>query len=265
MQNRALVFLAMASQLGCGGQSAENLPPLPGPGKTLFDGFEGEAIADFWLPGNYGTGSYVPGAVQISTDYARTGSRSAKITVKESDIEAKGDDGKSVERAEIDSGHRKFLGREVWYGFSILLPPEFPVVDNRLVIASCKQSDVEGSPLIGQRFRNGKHTFSIRPPGAGGSGKSYSLPDLKLGTWADTVYRVRYTPGDDGCIEVWMDGKKVVTYVGPTASKDGADRFYHKVGLYRDRWKEPMTMYLDNYTLGDSFDAVNPARFDGKR
>src|SRR5947209_5026104 len=135
MQNRTLVFLATVFLLGCGGPPAANLPALPGPDKTLFDGFEGDAIADFWLPGNYGTGSYVPGAVQISTDYARTGGRSAKITVKEGDIEAKGDDNKSVERAELDSGHRKFLGREVWYGFSILLPPGFPIVDNRLVIA----------------------------------------------------------------------------------------------------------------------------------
>ena len=45
-------------------------------------------------------------------------------------------------------------------------------------------------------------------------------------------------------------------------SEAGADRFYNKVGLYRDRWKEPMTMYLDNYTLGDSFEGVDPSTFD---
>jgi hypothetical protein len=78
------------------------------------------------------------------------------------------------------------------------------------------------------------------------------------------VYHVRYSYGADGRIEVWMDGKRVVTYEGPTASRDGADRFYHKVGLYRDRWKEPMTMYVDNYTMGNSFDEVDPSRF-GRR
>ena len=51
------------------------------------------------------------------------------------------------------------------------------------------------------------------------------------------------------------------SYEGPTASGAGADRFYNKVGLYRDRWREPMTMYVDNYTLGDSFDQVDPSRF----
>ena len=75
------------------------------------------------------------------------------------------------------------------------------------------------------------------------------------------VYHVRYSRGGDGRIEVWMDGKRVVSYEGPTASGAGADRFYNKVGLYRDRWRAPMTMYVDNYALGDSFDQIDPSRF----
>src|SRR6266850_2180692 len=213
-------------------------PPRKGLRMPLADGFEGDPVAGFWLPGNYGTGSYEPGAVVISKDYARSGTRSVRITVKEGDIGARGDDGQRVERAELDSGHYPLLGQDVWYGFSFLLPPGFPVVNNRLVIASCKQSDVEGSPLIGQRFRGGKHSVTVRAPGVSGIGKSHPLPDIQLGRWTDMVYHVRYSTGDDGVIEVWMDGARVVSYRGATASKDGADRFYHKVGLYRDRWKE---------------------------
>jgi hypothetical protein len=99
----------------------------------LADGFEAESIAGFSLPGNYGTGLYEPGAVVISADYARAGTRSVRITVKEGDIEQGGDDGRRVERAELDSGHYPLLGRDVWYGSSFLLPPGFPFVDNRLV------------------------------------------------------------------------------------------------------------------------------------
>jgi Polysaccharide lyase len=228
----------------------------------LADGFEADSLAGFWLPGHYGTGLYEPGAVVISADSARTGTRSARITVKEGDVEQRGDDGRRVERAELDSGHHPLLGRDVWYGFSFLLPPGFPIVDNRLVLASWKQSDVEGSPLIGQRFRGGRHSLTIRPPGAAGGGKSYPLPDIRLGRWHDMVYHVRYSAGADGRIEVWMNGARVVSYRGATVSEAGADRFYNKVGLYRDRWKEPMTMYVDNYTLGDSFEGVDPSTFD---
>jgi hypothetical protein len=268
-----LVVLAplCAAGVGCDGragsaQRATAPPPLADaaaePLPRLVDGFEAGSLADFWLPGNYGTGRYEPGAIVVCQDYARSGTRSARITVKQGDVEQRGNDGNRVERAELDSGHFPLLGRDVWYGFSVLLPANFPIVDNRLVIAQWKQSDVEGSPLIGQRFRDGRHYLTIRPPGAAGNGRSYRLPNLRLGRWADLVYHVHYSYGDDGRIEVWMDGNRVVSYEGPTASQTGANRFYHKVGLYRDRWEQPMTMYVDNYRLGDSFDRVDPSRFD---
>src|SRR3989454_4349670 len=98
-------------------------PPRKGLRMPLADGFEGNSVAGFWLPGNYGTGSHQPGAVVISKDYARSGTRSVRITVKEGDIGARGDDDQRVERAELDSGHYPLLGQDVWYGFSFLLPP----------------------------------------------------------------------------------------------------------------------------------------------
>ena len=78
------------------------------------------------------------------------------------------------------------------------------------------------------------------------------------------VYHSRFSRGEDGLVEVWMNGSCVVTYKGSTAFKEGEDSIYNKVGLYRDRWKEPMTIYFDNYTLADRFAAVDPARFDQK-
>src|SRR5207244_11300037 len=142
-----------------GGPSAQPRKGLPMP---LPDGFESDSVADCWRPGNYGTGSYEPGAVVISKDYARSGTRSVRITVKKGDIGARGDDGQRVERAEFDSGHYPLLGQDVWYGFSFLLPQGFPIVNNRLVIASCKPGNVEASPLIGQRFSAGKPSVTFR-------------------------------------------------------------------------------------------------------
>ena len=60
---------------------------------------------------------------------------SAEITVREGDIDAAGDDDTRVERAELDSGHFPLRDRDAWYGFSLLLPKGFPIVDDRLVIA----------------------------------------------------------------------------------------------------------------------------------
>jgi hypothetical protein len=235
-----------------------------GPRGPRIDGFEGESVADFWMPGNYGSGLYLPGAVAISSDRARTGSRSVRITVKEGDIEQPGGDGKSTERAELDSGYFPCLGRDVWYGFSFLVPEGFPIADVRLILSSCKQRNV-GTALIAQRFRNGRHEFTVWQPGPdGGENAHYDLPRIEFGRWHDVVYHVRFSAGSDGRVDVWFDGKRVLSHKGATADKDGENNFYNKIGLYRDRWKEPMTVYFDNYTLGESYAAVDPARFHSK-
>ena len=226
----------------------------PPPAKILQDGFEGGSLAPFWLPGNYGSGLHVPGAIIISTNFARAGTHSVQITVHEGDITAAGDDNTVVERAELDSGHYALRGREAWYGFSFLVPKDFPIVDDRLVIGSCKQSDVP-RPITAQRFRNGRHTFTVESQG---QKESYSLPPIRLGQWVDMIYHMRYSTDQDGQVEVWMNGRRVVEYRGPTAEASAKNAFYHKIGLYRDRLKIPMTIYYDNYTMGGSKEAVDP-------
>jgi hypothetical protein len=223
---------------------------------VLYDRFEGKTLEDFWLPGNYGSGLHVPGAIKLSPKYARSGMQSAEITVHEGDIDAAGDDDTRVERAELDSGHFPLRGRDAWYGFSLLVPRDFPIVDDRLVISSCKQSDVS-RPIVAQRFRNGKHTVTVESQGRK---ESYKLPPIPLGQWIDMVYHLRYSTGTAGLVEIWMNGKQVVTYSGPTADPNAKNAFYNKIGLYRDRLKVPMTIYYDNYAMGGSKEAVDPER-----
>jgi hypothetical protein len=226
--------------------------------KTLFDGFESNAIASFWLPGDYGSGLYVPGAIRVCTNYARSGAHSVEITIHEGDIDRPGDADTRVERDELDSGHFTLRGQDAWYGFSFLIPKDFPILDNRLVIGSCKQSDVS-RPLTAQRFRNGKHTLTVESQGRK---KTYDLPPIPLGKWVDMIYHARYSPGEDGIFQVWMDGKEVVSYTGPLADPDHKNAFYDKIGLYRDRVPQLMTIYYDNYTMGNTYQSVDPARFD---
>jgi Polysaccharide lyase len=122
---------------------------------------------------------------------------------------------------------------------------------------------VRGSPLIAERYRNGKHDLTIRlADSSWGRRKTYSLLAIIFCRWNDMVYHIRFSSGEDGLVDVWMNGTRVVTYKGTTAFKDGEDNIYHKVGLYRDRWKDPMSIFFDNYTLADSFGAVDPQRFD---
>jgi len=211
--------------------------------RALHDDFEAAGLASFWLPGNYGSGLYAPGAVRVSTNFARSGKQSLEVTVHEGDIASPGGDGKTTERADLDSGHFALLGQEAVYSFSVLFPKDFPIVDTRLVVGTCKQSDV-ARPILAERFRKGRHTFTIE---AQGKRKEYTLPKLTLGVWHDIKYRVRYAIDATGQIEAWFDGKKVIAYHGPTAEPGYKNAFYHKLGLYRDRMPQPMTAYFDKF------------------
>jgi hypothetical protein len=196
-------------------------PPAARGALSLRDDFEGGKLAAFWLPGNYGTGSHVSGAVVLTAEHAHRGRKSCRITVREGDVEALGDDGKKVERAELDSGHLPLLGRDVYYGFAFLLPKDFPVVDNRLVIGSIKQSDVEGSPLLGQRFQAGRHMLSIRRVGRDGlPGAVLGRPersDRAVDGWDES----RDVQGPDGLAE---GGESVLSQSGTLPGPlEGAD------------------------------------------
>jgi hypothetical protein len=263
------VFVLLSINLGGCGRSPEratfqaetrndndNLASVSNSVPVLYDGFEGKTLGDFWMPGNYGSGRYVPGAIILSTNFARSGTHSAAITVREGDIDAAGDDDTRVERAELDSGHFPLQGRDAWYGFSLLVPNDFPIVDDRLVIAQFKQLDVS-RPIVAQRFRNDKHTVTVESQGRK---ESYKLPPIPLGQWVDMVYHLRYSTGTDGLVEIWMNGKQVVRYSGPAADPNAKNAFYNKIGLYRDRLKVPMTIYYDNYAMGGSMEAVDPER-----
>lgn len=213
--------------------------------RELHDDFEHSQLASFWLPGEYGSGLYAPGAVKVSTSYARSGNQSLEVTVRNGDVASPGSEDTMTERADLDSGHFPLLGREAVYSFSVLFPKNFPIVDTRLVFGTCKQSDV-ARPILAQRFRNGRHTFTVESQG---QRKEYTLPKLSLGQWHDIKYRVRYETNSNGFVEAWFDGKSVVKYSGPTAEPSIKNSFYHKFGLYRDRLERPMTAYFDDFSM----------------
>jgi hypothetical protein len=263
-----LHVLATSFLAACGsGASEPNVAPAASePAKraalpVLRDGFEGEALASFWRPGDHGVGRYAPDAVQLTDEHARGGRRSARITLRQGEAQS-GDVGQASERAELDSGRREILDVDAWCGWSFRLPENFPIVDKRLVLAQWRQSELEGSALVAQRFRNGRHYLMVRDWNEReGELREYELPPIVPGRWNDMVWRARFTRGKDGLIEVYMNGELVVSHAGTTAGPGGKDTFYHKVGLYRDGWHEPVTVHVDSYALGGSFEDVDPARF----
>ena len=238
--------------VGCLNHTSEQASTALRPARylELRDDFEAKSLAAFWLPGDEGSGRYQPGAVALTTDFARSGRQSVRLTVHEGDVAQLGDSGQPNERAELDSGKLPLLGHEARCEFSLLIPEGFPIVNVRLVIAQWKQSGLSGSPVIAQRYVAGRHYLTIRDLSTPGRWReTYDLPDIVPGKWNDMVYSVRFANDSTGFAEVWMNGERVVRYNGPTASPEGRESFYHKVGLYRDRMAEPMTIYIDDYAI----------------
>jgi hypothetical protein len=228
----------------------------PAKSLALMEGFESGRLADFWLSGDYGSGRFEPDRVKLSRKFARAGVYSVELTVREGDVAQPGADNTVTERTELDSGKYPLYSKEVCYGFAFLVPEDFPIRDVRLVISQMKQSDVDG-PLIAQRYRDGVHSLTIE---SHGKKNRYRLPTIRKGQWQDMMFRVRYSEAD-GRVEVWMNGKRVVNYTGPLGDRSARNFFYHKMGLYRDKMKEPMTIYFDNYRVGPTLEAVDPAKF----
>jgi hypothetical protein len=271
LENAAGVLLgAWIALTGVGCGAAANEPAAFGPDTPseppplLYDGFESPTLAPFWRPGSDGSGRYAEGAVVLTDERARSGRRSARITLREGDVRQVTDSGKENERAELDSGKHPLLGQDVWCGFSFLVPEGFPIVDVRLVLNQWKQSGLAGSPIVAQRYREGRSTITVRDLRTRGEWRAVvELEPIHPDRWNDMVFHVRFATDASGLIEVWRNRHSVARISGPTASVEGKPYFYHKLGLYRDRMAEPMTVYVDDYTLGGSFEAVDPARFDG--
>ena len=72
------------------------------------------------------------------------------------------------------------------------------------------------------------------------------------GKWLDFRFVVNFSCSRGGLIQAWLNIKQIVDYQGVTAySESGGypsrNRFYFKLGLYRNRMAQPMTIYVDEY------------------
>ncbi len=64
------------------------------------------------------------------------------------------------------------------------------------------------------------------------------LGAVTKGGWTDWVFHVVWSPKADGRLEVWMNGKLVVDYSGPT-DYGNAGGSWMKLGLYKTAWRKP--------------------------
>ena len=217
------------------------------------DDFEERDLSSVWV-----SARMAPGALSFQGEVVHNGQRAAQITLRSRDrFEAATDEGPGNERdgrMEAPSIWSR-MGRSYEYAFSLYLPRDFPIVETRLVIAQWKQLCEwtrcrPGNPVVAIRYLGG--VLYVTRRNDDGQVKLYQSRGEMRGRWLDFRFVIRFSQGEDGSIDGWMNGEPIVRYRGVTAYRAARGYpkhglFYFKMGLYRDLMKEPMTIYLDDF------------------
>src|SRR6185503_417722 len=220
----------------------------------VHDDFESAVLSKIWSTDRMELHSF-----QIQSNVARKGKSAAKITLRTGDVVEPGNDSSlASERDELQEAENLFSDENKMYEyrFSLYIPDSFPIVSTRLIIAQWKEQCPakecsDNSPILAIRFQSGKLFITLNDDA--GRKRLFELKNDCKNRWLDFRFQIRFAQPPNGEIHAFLNDRSIVTYKGPTCYsqksgyKSGNNRFYFKMGLYRDRMQEPMFIYLDEY------------------
>jgi hypothetical protein len=199
----------------------------------------------------------------------RQGSRMARVETRQGDDPI--DTGGNicmVYRSNNIFGHYDVHGTDRYTGFSVYIPSGFPYVPNqrwnyifewhgdnnsqapfKIGINSIISA---ANPTVG--FAAELNYGSVSAP----SQTRWRLGNLATGRWVDFVARVKWGL-TDGIVEVWMNGvKKVSATRIQTWYPSGLSKVQPQLGYYRAAYSRTVVLYLDAFTIGNSYESVRP-------
>jgi hypothetical protein len=212
-----------------------------------------------------------PYSIQRVHEPRRHNSDSLRFEIRSGEAWVSEDQSSSF-RTEVNTFHQAPMNSENWYGFSLMLPKDFPIEDNRLVLAQwwalTKEylGEVHRSPPLQLRYADGRMSVRLRTsdlrvvkdPEAYREDKLFETRKFQHGIWNDFVFHVKWSFSQDGFIRVWWNGKQVVDYVGRTTYNDDVGPKF-KFGLYRNDSKATYVSYMSEVREGASRAAVDPS------
>jgi hypothetical protein len=232
----------------------------------IYDGFETSSMGQHW-----NGRKLLPGALQIQSSVVRDGKWAASITLRQGDQLVQ-EIGSELERAELEESRALWSveGASYSYSFSIFVPQDFPIALTRLVIAQWKQlcpaqSCTPDNPIIAIRYDR-RELFITHQVSQQKQILYRTREDIR-NRWLDFRFQVRFSRSPYGHVRAWLGNNLIINYRGINANPtsggyEDQSRFYFKMGLYRDRMPEPMTIYLDEYRK-EEFPTVRPGRKTG--
>ena len=209
------------------------------------------------------------------------GSIAEKFSVIETDHDpyqpSKLKSGRHIVRKEV----RTAIGGSGWYGMSIYIPDgELDlgggVYQSKTYVGQWLPKTTFGQPpsvancIMNDNFyikiawAKAPKQFTVSssaPPSAGWRQELIWITDFKRGEWNDFVYQLKFSSKPDGFVNVWLNGKQVVKYQGPTTFKfQGTPSL--KIGVYARRGIAPgsrYAIYYDEVQSGSGYEKVDPS------
>jgi hypothetical protein len=220
------------------------------------DNFEGKELSPIWTWERMEKRSF-----EIQSNVVRSGKSAAEITLQTGDTHEDNvvADEQPTERDELMEAHSLVAVEEKTYEykFSMFIPDTFPVVPVRLVIAQWKEycgsdSCSNDSPVVALRYVSDTLEITLQTA-PHNQITMYKRGDVR-NHWLDFDFITKFTRNDDGILIASINGEKVVDYSGKTSYSQtrgyhlNPNRYYFKMGLYRDVMPQPMSIYIDDYS-----------------
>jgi len=223
-------------------------------GLNVHDDFEASKLNKIWT-----TERMVSSSLQIQSKIVRNGKRAAKITVRYGDkVEASNGADKATERDELLESRLLYAVEDVKYEyqFSMFLPDSFPILPVRLVIAQWRQDCPfceckKKGPILALRYVSGRLFITLQADSV--RQLLYEQNEEIRGRWLDFRFDVKFSKQNNGEVIAFLNENKIVNYKGVTSYSNNCrilstkNKYYFKMGLYRDRIYEPMSIYIDKY------------------
>jgi hypothetical protein len=163
-------------------------------------------------------------------------------------------------RALIFTNDLAIAHSERWYGLSVYFPEPHPQLKANISMIFAEWIGAYGNKwdqfnpisLIALMFDGTELSISVH-------GKKYHNSSSRLlGRWNDFVIHAKWSSApEEGLIEVWFDGRKILNYRGITTRNEAEGAFF-RFGINRDETRHPNVAYFNEVRTGDSFEAVSP-------
>ena len=163
-------------------------------------------------------------------------------------------------------------GQEEWWAVSVMFPSDFvfPPGPEAGIIFDFHQSgptgqanyEIQTIPGIGLRARghggsnvNGGRFDALIPDPYG------AVANVTRNAWYDFVFHVRWSSGNAGLVEGWLNGRKYQSYSGPTLYTGMS--CYLKLANYHAPSGQPSSIIFDRVVRGTRAADVTPTPLEG--